>query len=103
MDGRGRLSQSVARSQAPRRRPAAASRGALSRSLRRFTLPISHMRVPRYTGVVAGAYVKVLVEPGNVKAMSAALAGVEGVLRLLESAPGPDAAVLDGGVPELSS
>ena len=51
----------------------------------------------------AGPHVKVLVEPGNAKAMSAALARVEGVLRVLESAPGPDAAVIAGGAPELSS
>ena len=33
----------------------AASRGLLSRSWRRFALPASHLRVPRFTGVVAGA------------------------------------------------
>ena len=52
MDGRGRLAQSVTRS-APRRRPAAASRGLMSRSLRRFTLPLGHVRVPRFAGVAA--------------------------------------------------
>ena len=51
----------------------------------------------------AGPHVKVLVEPSSVQAMSAALAGVDGVLRVLESAPGPDAVVLYGGAPELSS
>jgi diphosphomevalonate decarboxylase len=50
----------------------------------------------------AGPHVKVLVEPGNVKAMAAKLAGVEGVLRVLESAPGSDAAVVAGAAPELS-
>lgn len=54
MDGRGRLAQSLTRPQAPRRRPAAASRGLVSRSLRRLTLPLSHLRVPRFTGVAAG-------------------------------------------------
>lgn len=50
----------------------------------------------------AGPHVKVLVEPNHVKAMATALANVEGVLRVLESAPGPDAAVIAGGAPELS-
>jgi cell division protein FtsQ len=54
MDDRGRLAQSVTRSQTPRRRPAAASRGLLSRSWRRFALPLSHARVPRFAGVFAG-------------------------------------------------
>src|SRR3954464_15863579 len=54
MDGRGRLAESVTRSQTARRRPAAANRGLISRSLRRFTLPLSHLRVPRHTGVVTG-------------------------------------------------
>jgi cell division protein FtsQ len=54
MDGRGRLAQSVTRSQAPRRRPAAARRGWLSRSWRRFALPASHLSLPRYTGAIAG-------------------------------------------------
>ena len=39
MDGRGRLAEPVTR-QSPRRRPAAASRGLVSRSLRRITLPL---------------------------------------------------------------
>jgi cell division protein FtsQ len=51
MDGRGRLAQSVTRL-APRR-PAAASRGFASRSLRRFTLPLAHARLPRFTGLAA--------------------------------------------------
>jgi len=55
MDDRGRLAQSVTRSQISRRRPAAASRGWLSRSWRRFALPASHLRLPRFTGVAAGA------------------------------------------------
>ena len=55
MDDRGRLAQSVTRSQSPRRRPAAASRGWLSRSWRRFALPASHLRVPRFAGVIAGS------------------------------------------------
>src|SRR5438270_25451 len=63
MDGRGRLAQSVTRL-SPRRRPAAASRGLMSRSVRRMMLPLAHLRVPRFTGVAfalaflaaAGAY-----------------------------------------------
>ena len=53
MDDRGRLAQSVTRSEGSRRRPAAARRGLLSRSWRRFALPASHLRVPRFAGVVA--------------------------------------------------
>jgi cell division protein FtsQ len=53
MDGRGRLAQSVTRSETPRRRPAAASRGIVSRSFRRFTLPLNNVRVPRHTGAIA--------------------------------------------------
>ena len=53
MDDRGRLAQSVTRSPGSRRRPAAASRGLLRRSWRRFALPASHLRVPRFTGLVA--------------------------------------------------
>ncbi len=41
------------RGSTPRRRPAAASRGFLSRTLRRVTLPLTHVRVPRYTGLTA--------------------------------------------------
>ena len=48
----GRLAQSLTRL-TPRRRPAAASRGFLSRTLRRVTLPLTHVRVPRYTGLTA--------------------------------------------------
>ncbi|MDF3070405.1 MAG: hypothetical protein K0R38_6006, partial [Polyangiaceae bacterium] len=39
----------------------------------------------------AGPHVKVLVEPQHVAAMKRALSDVEGVLRVLESTPGPDA------------
>ena len=53
MDGRGRLAQSVTRSN-PRSRPAAASRGLVSRWARRITLPLTHVRVPRFTGAFAG-------------------------------------------------
>ena len=52
MDGRGRLAQSVTRLK-PRSRPAAASRGLVSRAVRRVTLPLAHLRVPRFTGAVA--------------------------------------------------
>jgi cell division protein FtsQ len=38
---------------APRRRPAAASRGLINRAIRRVTLPLSHAHVPRYSGVAA--------------------------------------------------
>lgn len=43
----------------------------------------------------AGPHVKVLCEPGAVAHLKKALADVPGVLRLLESQPGPDAEVLD--------
>jgi diphosphomevalonate decarboxylase len=49
----------------------------------------------------AGPHVKVLVEPGSAESLRRALTGVEGVLRVLESAPGPDAARVSGELPEL--
>lgn len=52
MDGGGRLAQSVTRLKL-RRRPVAASRGFFSRTLRRVTLPLTHVRMPRYAGVTA--------------------------------------------------
>jgi len=52
MDGRGRLAQQVTRL-APRSRPAAASRGLVSRSVRRVTLPLAHVQLPRRAGLVA--------------------------------------------------
>ena len=39
--------------QRPRRRPVAASRGFASRTLRRVTLPLARVRVPRFAGVAA--------------------------------------------------
>lgn len=39
----------------------------------------------------AGPHVKVLTEPGHAAALREKLAAVDGVLRVLESAPGPDA------------
>jgi len=51
----------------------------------------------------AGPHVKVLVEPNSAQAVRRALAATDGVLRVLESAPGPDAAVIDGGFGEPSS
>ena len=51
----------------------------------------------------AGPHVKVLVEPNSAQAVRRALAATDGVLRVLESAPGPDAAVLDGGFGEPAS
>src|SRR6185503_10606701 len=53
MDGRGRLAQSVTRSQGSRRRPAAAGRGLISRTLRRVTLPLARVRLPRFAGFAA--------------------------------------------------
>src|SRR3954468_11177202 len=53
MDGRGRLAQSVTRSETPRRRPAAARRRVVSRSLRRFVLPLTEVHVPRHAGTIA--------------------------------------------------
>jgi cell division protein FtsQ len=81
MDGRGRLAQSLTRSQAPRRRPAAASRGFASRSLRRITLPLSHLHVPRFTGAIAGVVFLLaaagygVVKGGHTAAIEAAIKG----------------------------
>jgi len=78
MDGRGRLAQSVTRLK-PRSRPAAASRGLVSRSVRRITLPLAHMRVPRFTGAVAalvflsGAAVYGIVKGEHVQAIFSAI------------------------------
>ncbi|RYZ03576.1 MAG: diphosphomevalonate decarboxylase [Myxococcales bacterium] len=61
---------------------------------------IEAVRAARKRGVAAcftidaGPHVKVLVEPQHVAALKQTLEGVEGVLRVLESAPGPDAALL---------
>jgi diphosphomevalonate decarboxylase len=49
----------------------------------------------------AGPHVKVLVEPNSAAAARRALSSIDGVLRVLESAPGPDASVLSGGAAEL--
>jgi diphosphomevalonate decarboxylase len=49
----------------------------------------------------AGPHVKVLVEPSSLAALKQTLANTEGVLRVLESAPGPDAVVLEAGAPEI--
>jgi len=51
---RGFLARLVARPEAPRRRPAAASRGLASRTTRRLTLPLAGVRVPRFAGLAAG-------------------------------------------------
>ena len=78
MDGRGRLAQSVTRLK-PRSRPAAASRGLVSRAVRRVTLPLAHMRVPRFTGAVAalvflsGAAVYGIVKGEHVPAIFSAI------------------------------
>jgi len=50
----------------------------------------------------AGPHVKVLVEPHSAAALKRALTDVPGVLRVLESEPGGDAQVLDGGAAEKS-
>jgi cell division protein FtsQ len=55
MDGRGRLAQSLTRFEEPRRKRAAASRGLMSRSVRRMTLPLSRVRLPRFGGVASTA------------------------------------------------
>jgi diphosphomevalonate decarboxylase len=47
----------------------------------------------------AGPHVKVLVEPESSATLRRTLEGVEGVLRVLESAPGPDAVLLGPGLP----
>ena len=51
----------------------------------------------------AGPHVKVLVEPNSAATLRSALASTAGVLRVLESAPGPDAAVFDGAFGEPSA
>src|SRR5436190_16425326 len=51
---RGFLARLVARPERPRRRPAAASRGLASRTMRRLTLPLAGVRVPRFAGLAAG-------------------------------------------------
>ena len=48
----GRLARSITRF-APRRKPATASRGLASRTMRRLTLPLAHARVPRHSGLAA--------------------------------------------------
>jgi diphosphomevalonate decarboxylase len=69
---------------------------------------IEAVRAQRRHGVAAcftidaGPHVKVLIEPSAAPAMQRVLSGIEGVLRVLESEPGPDAQVLDGGAVELS-
>lgn len=71
MDGRGRLAEQVTRL-LPRRRPAAASRGLFSRTMRRFTLPLARVHVPRYAGVAGcgvfllGALTYAVVAGGHV-------------------------------------
>jgi len=79
MDDRGRLAQSVTRPAGSRSRPAAASRGWLSRAWRRTTLPLTHVRLPRFAGVslclsfvlAAGAYGA--VKGGHIAEMTAAI------------------------------
>lgn len=51
MDGRGRFFGSVTRPQGPRQ--LAVRRGALGRAVRRVMLPLSRVRLPRFTGAVA--------------------------------------------------
>jgi len=79
MDDRGRLAQSVTRPAGSRSRPAAASRGWLSRAWRRTTLPLTRVRLPRFAGVslclsfvlAAGAYGA--VKGGHIAEMTAAI------------------------------
>ena len=79
MDGRGRLAQSLTRSQAPRRARTATRRGLVGRALRRFTLPMSHLNLPRFTGVTAfivfmlGATSYGVVKGEHIPAISAAI------------------------------
>jgi len=54
MDGRGRIAQSLTRPQGPRSITVATRRGALGRALRRYTLPLSRVRLPRFVGLAAG-------------------------------------------------
>jgi cell division septal protein FtsQ len=71
----GRLAQSVTRL---RRRPAA-SRGRLSRALRRVTLPLAHLRLPRFAGLAAtlvfltGAGTYAVVKGGHVAVIATAI------------------------------
>ena len=61
---------------------------------------IEAVRAARRSGIAAcftidaGPHVKVIVEPHNAAAMQKLLSGVEGVLRVLSSTPGPDASTL---------
>lgn len=70
---------------------------------------IEAVRALRRSGVAAcftidaGPHVKVLAPASAAADVQRVLVGVEGVLRVLESTPGPDAAVLDGGAAELLS
>ena len=70
MDGGRRIAESLTRPQGPRR--LAARRGAVGRALRRFTLPLSHVRLPRFVGIAAcllfigGAAVYGVVKGGHV-------------------------------------
>jgi diphosphomevalonate decarboxylase len=52
--------------------------------------------VPACFTIDAGPHVKVLCEPAAAEALKRKLSEVPGVLRVLESGPGPDAAVVDG-------
>jgi cell division protein FtsQ len=71
----GRLAESAA----PRRRPAAASRGLIARTVRRITLPLARVRVPRFAGVAAclvfliGAVAYGVVKGGHVPAIATAI------------------------------
>lgn len=61
---------------------------------------IEAVRAARRSGIAAcftidaGPHVKVIVEPHQVAAMQQRLSGVDGVLRVLSSTPGPDASTL---------
>lgn len=66
------------------------------RELRRAGTPVCFT-------IDAGPHVKVLIEPQNAAAVAERLTGVAGVLRVLQSAAGPDASVLPAGAPELDA
>jgi len=78
MDGRGRIAQSLTRPKGPRSLRVATRRGALGRALRRYTLPLSRVRLPRFIGLVtslsflAGAAAYGVVKGGHMPEIVAA-------------------------------
>jgi diphosphomevalonate decarboxylase len=49
-----------------------------------------------FASIDAGPHVKVLVQPGDAPRVRAVMAGVTGVLRVLDARPGPGASLVDG-------